>query len=160
LDLPRHVGLLTLIGCQDLSTETIADRWNSHARGLACAIGRSRRGVFAVDLTRDGPHALVTGTTGSGKSELLRSLLIGLSLTYSPDRLQFVLIDYKGGSGLAECAKLPHSCELLTDLDSSTASRALASLQAELRRRERAFADANISEYEEYENHSREDVAL
>jgi DNA segregation ATPase FtsK/SpoIIIE, S-DNA-T family len=100
-------------------------------------LGAAADGVVEVDLARDGPHALVAGTTGSGKSELLRTLVASLAARCSPDHLTFVLLDYKGGSTFDACADLPHTVGLVTDLDDRLAERALASLEAELRRRER-----------------------
>jgi len=79
---------------------------------------------------------LVAGTTGSGKSELLRTLIAGLALANRPTDVSFVLIDYKGGSAFDICAALPHVCGLVTDLDDALADRALRSLEAELRHRE------------------------
>ena len=90
-----------------------------------------------MDLRRDGPHVLVGGTTGSGKSELLQTLIASLALGNRPDEMVFVLVDYKGGSAFKECALLPHTAGLVTDLDGHLTARALASLEAELRRRER-----------------------
>ena len=100
------------------------------------ALGATADGVVAIDLARDGPHALVAGTTGSGKSELLRTLVVGLAARCSPDHVTFVLVDYKGGSTFDACADLPHTVGLVTDLDDELAARALASLDAEVRRRE------------------------
>ena len=86
--------------------------------------------------SRDGPHALIAGTTGAGKSELLRTLVVGLAARCSPDHLAFVLVDYKGGATFDACADLPHTVGVVTDLDEHLAARALTSLDAELRRRE------------------------
>ena len=74
-----------------------------------------------------GPHLLVAGTTGSGKSELLRSLVLSLALTRSPDTVNFLLLDFKGGSGLGPLALLPHCAGLLTDLTLEAVNRALDS---------------------------------
>ncbi len=86
---------------------------------------------------------LVGGTTGSGKSELLQALVTGLAVTNRPDELGFVLVDYKGGSAFSDCARLPHTVGLVTDLDAHLTARALTSLDAEMKRRERLFAQAS-----------------
>jgi S-DNA-T family DNA segregation ATPase FtsK/SpoIIIE len=99
-------------------------------------VGVARGGTFAVDLPRDGPHGLIAGTTGSGKSELLQTIIAAHAVAYRPDELVFVLVDYKGGSAFAECAALPHTVGLVTDLDPHLVRRALISLSAELHRRE------------------------
>ncbi|HEY4610991.1 MAG TPA: FtsK/SpoIIIE domain-containing protein, partial [Ilumatobacteraceae bacterium] len=113
-------------------------------------IGVAADGVVDIDLDRDGPHALMAGTTGAGKSELLRTLVAGLASASSPDHLTFVLIDYKGGSTFDACARLPHVVGVVTDLDEHLADRALRSLHAELRRREqllRAVGAADLAAY-------------
>ena len=113
--------------------------------GLPVPVGTDGQGrPVAVDLVRDGPHALVAGTTGAGKSELLRTLVAGLALTCPPSRLGVLLLDYKGGSSLGQLARLPHAVGLVTDLDPYLAQRVLVSLQAELRRRERVLAEAGL----------------
>ena len=105
--------------------------------GLAAPIGRAGAGVVSVDLELDGPHALVAGTTGAGKSELLRTLLGSLALHHPPDRLTFLLVDYKGGAAFRSLVALPHTVGLVTDLSGALAARALVSLRAEVTRRER-----------------------
>lgn len=112
--------------------------------GLTVPLGLGDGGPVTVDLALDGPHALVAGTTGSGKSELLRSLVVGLALRNSPADLSLLLIDYKGGSSLGACAGLPQVTGLVTDLDPHLAERVLRSLQSELRRRERVLHAAGV----------------
>lgn len=107
--------------------------------------------MFELDLGRDGPHALVAGTTGAGKSELLQSVVAGLAVHASPQDLQFVLIDYKGGAAFADCARLPHTAGLVTDLDSHLTERALRSLEAELKRRETLLARVGAADLKAYQ---------
>ena len=97
-------------------------------------VGLTADGPFTVDLADDGPHILVAGTTGAGKSELLRSLVTSLALcTTVRTQLSFVLVDYKGGAAFRECASLPHVAGLVTDLDDHLAARALTSLHGRAR---------------------------
>ena len=120
------------------------------AAALIAALGTDGRRPFHIDFVADGPHALVAGTTGSGKSELLRTLVAALAERYPSDLVTFVLIDYKGGSAFAECASLPHTVGFVTDLDAGLAARALTCLEAELRRREsllRETGDRDLVSY-------------
>jgi S-DNA-T family DNA segregation ATPase FtsK/SpoIIIE len=109
---------------------------------LACPIAADAEGAVVVDLVAHGPHAVIGGTTGSGKSELLISWVVAMAAAYSPEEVNFLLIDFKGGSAFASLAPLPHTAGIITDLDEHRAARALASLKAELRYRERALAEA------------------
>lgn len=93
-----------------------------------------------LDLDRDGPHLLLAGMTGSGKSELLQTLVAALVINHPPEELALVLLDYKGGSAFAPFAGLPHTVGVLTDLDPDVTARALRALGAELRHREALLA--------------------
>ena len=131
----------------DLDAHELRVRWeertHSPARGapaLSAVLGVGARGPVRADLVADGPHALLAGTTGSGKSELLISWLVQLALSRAPDRLTLVLVDYKGGAAFGPLAGLPHTAGVLTDLDPAGTQRALSSLEAEVRRRERILA--------------------
>ena len=106
-------------------------------RGFVPRSGARPTESVDIDLVRDGPHGLIAGTTGAGKSELLRTLVVALAAEVSPDHLSFVLIDFKGGATFDTCARLPHTVGVVTDLDEGLAERALVSLDAEIRRRER-----------------------
>ena len=142
--LPSSVRLLDLVGC-DLDPASVAAQWASDAGAPRAVLGLGPSGPVEIDLRRDGPHALVAGTTGSGKSELLQTLVASLALSSRPDEMSFVLVDYKGGAAFGECARLPHTVGLVTDLDDHLTRRALASLTAELERRERALAAAGCT---------------
>ena len=109
-------------------------------------LGIGAGGVVEVDLAADGPHALVAGTTGSGKSELLQAFVLALALRHPPERLAMVLLDFKGGTGVGRCGTLPHVVGSVSDLDPAEAGRALDGLRAELRRREAALAAAGVAD--------------
>ncbi len=109
-------------------------------RTLDCELGVSSSGPVTVDLVTDGPHAVVGGTTGSGKSELLVTWVVGMAAAHPPERVCFLLVDYKGGSAFEALRALPHTVGIITDLDAVETERALQSLRAELRYRERELA--------------------
>jgi len=137
--LPPRVALADLV---DLAPAAIIGRWLRPSDGLTVPLGAGPQGPVAVDLTTAGPHALVAGTTGAGKSELLRSWLLAMAASQPPDRLALLLVDYKGGATFEDLARLPHCVGLLTDLDGGATTRVLHSLRAEVRRRERVLAEA------------------
>ena len=159
--LPHEVRLSDLLGADighdpSMFASRIASRWcaNGSDPSPSTPIGRAADGVIEIDLRRDGPHALLAGTTGAGKSELLRTLVVGIAARCSPEHVTFVLVDYKGGSTFDACAALPHTVGVVTDLDDRLAGRALRSLEAELRRREvllRTVGANDLSSYRDTE---------
>ncbi|MGW9114921.1 FtsK/SpoIIIE domain-containing protein [Microbacterium sp. NPDC055683] len=107
---------------------------------LPAVIGTAAGAPAVVDLVADGPHALVVGTTGAGKSELLVTWVASMARAYPPERVVFLLADFKGGTAFDTLAGLPHTTGVVTDLDPGSARRAVESLRAEIRRREQALA--------------------
>ena len=103
---------------------------------LRAIIGQGPSNAMVLDLRTQGPHALVGGTTGAGKSEFLQAWVLGMAAAHSPDRVTFLFVDYKGGSAFADCVELPHCVGLVTDLSPHLVRRALTSLRAELQNRE------------------------
>ncbi|GAA1220775.1 FtsK/SpoIIIE domain-containing protein [Rhodoglobus aureus] len=125
--------------------EPVAER--AHSLESRPAVGANGRTM--VDLVTHGPHAIVGGTTGSGKSELLISWVLAMAAESSPDDVTFLLVDFKGGSAFAHLSQLPHTVGIITDLDETAASRAFASLRAELQHRERDLARASARDISE-----------
>ncbi|WP_127572939.1 FtsK/SpoIIIE domain-containing protein [Georgenia faecalis] len=153
-DLPARVSFLALAGPETAQGPTaVLDRWREngslvprdgspprrrrHDATLRALVGQGATEPFTLDLRTQGPHALVGGTTGAGKSEFLQAWVLGMATAYSPDRVTFLFVDYKGGSAFADCVDLPHAVGLVTDLSPHLVRRALTSLRAELRHRER-----------------------
>lgn len=148
--LPSTSRLLDVLGLDEPSGAGLAARWKRAGRSTVAIVGESIDGPFPIDVRANGPHGLVAGTTGSGKSELLQTLIASLAVANRPDELNFVLIDYKGGAAFKDCADLPHTVGMVTDLDGHLTSRALASLGAELRRREHILARVRAKDIEDY----------
>lgn len=114
---------------------------------LTAPLGVNAHGPLVLDLVADGPHALVAGTTGSGKSEALLTWIRGICARHSPQEVRFILFDYKGGSAFSPLAGLAHVDRVLTDLDASLSARALRALSALLRRREGELAELGLPDY-------------
>ena len=158
--IPAVARLLDVLRLPDPSPDAIAQRWERGGRTTTVPIGIGADGPFVVDLRADGPHALVAGTTGAGKSELLQTLIASLAVANRPDAMTFVLIDYKGGSAFADCGLLPHTVGVVSDLDGHLTERALASLSAELKRREEILLHAGTKDIEDYWDARRSDRHL
>lgn len=151
-DLPTSQSYLRLRGTEgtvtaEAAVEEVVERWREngslvgHGSGqaepsLRALVGRTATDPLYLDLHTQGPHALVGGTTGAGKSELLQTWVLGMALGYSPQRVNFLFVDYKGGAAFAELVKLPHTVGVVTDLTPHLVRRAITSLRAELRHRE------------------------
>ncbi|NUP59182.1 MAG: hypothetical protein HOQ06_06850, partial [Pseudarthrobacter sp.] len=146
---PTACGLAEIL---PLSAPEVRRRWDTSpgSDGLIAPLGVGADGTRTIDLHGDGPHLLVAGTTGSGKSELLRSLVLGLVLSYPPDRVNFFFVDFKGGSGLAPLTALVHCVGLQTDLSGHELERTLTSLRAEVRLREERLAAARVPDVAAY----------
>ncbi|MBH0084505.1 FtsK/SpoIIIE domain-containing protein [Salinibacterium sp. SWN167] len=118
-------------------------------RSLAARPAVAASGELTIDLVVNGPHAIVGGTTGSGKSELLIAWVLAMAAEVSPEDVTFLLVDFKGGSAFTALTELPHTVGIITDLDETAAARAFSSLSAELRYRERALARAGVRDISE-----------
>jgi S-DNA-T family DNA segregation ATPase FtsK/SpoIIIE len=147
--LDRAVPLAGILPCE---ARDVGRRWarSADAAGLSVPVGIGRQGTVHLDIERDGPHLLVAGTTGSGKSEFLRTLVAALAASYPPDLVNLLLVDFKGGSGLGPLTGLRHCVGMLSDLGLQEVDRTLVSLRAEVRRREEVLASAGASDLTAY----------
>lgn len=152
--IPDSARLVEVLGIEEVDAEQMVARWRMISNGgkgsTAAVVGVSLDGPFTLDMVRDGPHALVGGTTGSGKSEFLQTVVASLAVVNTPETMNFVLVDYKGGAAFSQCEQLPHTVGMVTDLDSHLVERALDSLRAELTFREHILAAAGAKDLEDY----------
>lgn len=151
--LPQSISFLEMFKVSKIEQLNIINNWknNNPVTSLQAPIGVHTDGeTFYLDLHEKfhGPHGLIAGATGSGKSEFIITFVLSMCINYHPDEVQFILIDYKGG-GLAGAfmneasgIKVPHIAGILTDLDTSDMNRAIVSITSELKRREHAFNEA------------------
>ena len=151
--LPNGITFLEMYNVGMVEQLNIQNRWkmNDPTKSLAVPVGLDKsQELFKLDLHErfHGPHGLIAGMTGSGKSEFIITYITSLAINFHPYEVQFVLIDYKGGglAGVFENKdtgfKLPHLAGTITNLDTIEMSRSLASIQSELRRRQRLFNEA------------------
>ncbi|GGQ07692.1 FtsK/SpoIIIE domain-containing protein [Streptomyces mutabilis] len=155
--LPGASRLLDVLQLEPPTADAITARWRMGGQSTMAVIGESYDGPFGIDMRKDGPHGLIAGTTGSGKSELLQTIVAALAVANTPENMTFVLVDYKGGSAFKDCVKLPHTVGMVTDLDAHLVERALESLGAELKRREHILAAADAKDIEDYQDLVRRD---
>lgn len=134
-----------------LPWRTIVGHW-LEPLDLAVPVGMTGSEPLTLDLNRQGPHALVAGTTGSGKSVLLQSWCLALASMNGPEHLNFVFLDFKGGSAFRKLERLPHTVGSVCDLDLAHAVRALRALEAELTRREQLSAAVRASDIRDMVN--------
>lgn len=149
-ELPESVSFLEMYRLDKTEHLNVRERWkqNNPVNTLGVPVGVGTDGeLFSLDLHEKvhGPHGLVAGMTGSGKSEFMISLILSLAANYAPDEVAFILIDYKGGglTGAFENpdigVRLPHLAGTITNLDGSEINRSMVSLESELKRREIVF---------------------
>lgn len=150
---PSHASfsLLTSLGIERVEPAWIAEQWAIDRRGDAgyaveTVLGLGADGPVTLDLVSHGPHVLIGGTSGSGKSELLQAFVAGLLAYQSPRDVNLFFIDFKGGSASEAFKDMPHIAGRVTDLDDELAVRAQVALRAELRSRVSLFAGRNDDE--------------
>lgn len=154
--IPESVTFLELYGVERVDELGVTGRWaaNSPHRTLGVPLGlRGPGDVVKLDLHEKahGPHGLVAGTTGSGKSEIVQSYILSLAVNFHPHDVAFLLIDYKGGGMANLFADLPHLLGAITNLDGAQSMRALVSINAELKRRQRVFSEHGVNHVNQYQ---------
>ena len=165
--IPNSVSFLEMFGIKDVEDLPIARNWtlNESAKSLAVPIGfKGKNELVALNLHEKahGPHGLLAGTTGSGKSEFLQTYILSLAVHYHPHEVAFLLIDYKGG-GMAQPFKhIPHLLGTITNIEGSKnfSMRALASINSELKRRQRLFDQYVVTHIDDYTTLYKEGKAI
>ncbi len=144
-NLPEAVSFLNIYDVGKVEHLNVLERWreSTPSKSLEAFVGVDTNGkLFKLDLHEKfhGPHGLVAGMTGSGKSEFIITYILSLAVNFHPDEVAFILIDYKGGGMAKSFEKLPHTAGIITNLDGSSIKRSLVSIQSELKRRQAIFA--------------------
>jgi len=153
--IPESVSFFGLYGVRRPEEIPVLDLWSKSAchDSLAVPLGlRGKDDIVNLNLHEKahGPHGLVAGTTGSGKSEIVQSYILSLAANFHPHDVGFLLIDYKGGGMANLFENLPHLLGTITNLDGSASMRALASIKSELKRRQRIFGEAGVNNINQY----------
>lgn len=154
--IPDSVTFMEMYGAETFEDLQVSSRWEKNApyKSLAVPIGlRGQGDLVQLNLHEKahGPHGLIAGATGSGKSETIQSYILSLAVNFHPHDVAFLLIDYKGG-GMANLFKnLPHLLGTITNLDGAQSMRALASINAEIHRRERLFREFEVNHINQYQ---------
>lgn len=153
--IPEGITFFNMYGVKKPEELNSDYRWktNESHKTLAVPLGiRAEDDIVDLNLHEKahGPHGLVAGTTGSGKSEIIQSYILSLAVNFHPHEVGFLLIDYKGGGMANLFRKLPHLLGTITNLDKSESMRAMASIKSELARRQRIFSDNNVNHINGY----------
>lgn len=163
--LPKAISLYELYNVKSSRQLPLLDNWNKSdvCKSIEAPLGVDAAGeIVSLNIHEKihGPHGLVAGTTGSGKSEILQSYIISLAINFHPYDVSFILIDYKGG-GMANLFKdLPHLIGTITNLDGNMVNRSLALIKSELKRRQRIFSKYDVNHIDGYKKLEKQDKSL
>lgn len=152
--LTKNISMFQLLNILAVDDLDLTKRWASTQvhKSMSAPIGVSKTGVVSLDLHDKfhGPHGLVAGTTGSGKSEILQTYILSMATLFHPYEVGFVIIDFKGGGMVNQFWELPHLMGAITNIDGREINRSLKSIKAELQKRQRLFAEANVNHIDKY----------
>lgn len=152
--LTKNISLFQLLNILAVDDLDLTKRWASTRvyKSMSAPIGVSKTGIVSLDLhdKYHGPHGLVAGTTGSGKSEILQTYILSMATLFHPYEVGFVIIDFKGGGMVNQFRELPHLMGAITNIDGREINRSLKSIKAELQKRQRLFAEADVNHIDKY----------
>ena len=154
-EMVKNISLYELLGIKKAQELDLRTNWSRSQieKSMAVPLGvRTKNAVVKLDLHEKahGPHGLVAGTTGSGKSEIMQSYIINMALFFHPYEVTFLIIDFKGGGMANQFLGLPHLAGTITDIDGREIDRSLKSIKAELERRKKLFAEAGVNKIDSY----------
>lgn len=161
--LPKQVDFLELFGCGCVEELDSGRRWMHAKTGerLKVPVGFGVGGnLISLDVHEKfhGPHGLIAGTTGSGKSELLQTYLLSMAISYSPADVNFFMIDYKGGGTGNLLKHLPHCAGVISNLSGKQIGRAMSAITSENKRRQKLLSSAQVNHIDAYTRLYREGV--
>ncbi len=152
--LTKNISLFELLNILAVDEIDLNERWSESQvfKSMSAPLGVSKTGVVYLDLhdKAHGPHGLVAGTTGSGKSEILQTYILAMSTLFHPYEVAFVIIDFKGGGMVNQFKELPHLLGAITNIDGKEINRSLKSIKAELQKRQRLFSENDVNHIDKY----------
>lgn len=153
--LTKNISMYRLLGIQNITDIDLKRNWEHSQiyKSMAAPLGvKTTNEVVYLDLHEKahGPHGLVAGTTGSGKSEILQSYILSMAILFHPYEVSFMIIDFKGGGMVNQFRNLPHLIGAITNIDGKEINRSLLSIKAELKKRQELFAVADVNHINAY----------
>lgn len=152
--LTKNISLFEMLNIWGVEDLNLKQRWGNSKvyQSMSAPIGVTKAGTLCLDLhdKAHGPHGLVAGTTGSGKSEVLQTYILSIATIFHPYEVSFVIIDFKGGGMVNQFKNLPHLLGAITDIDGKEIDRSLKSIKAELQKRKKLFAEAEVNHIDKY----------
>ncbi|GKU27252.1 type VII secretion protein EssC [Clostridium folliculivorans] len=155
--LTKNISMFELLGILSVEDLNLSERWNKALvyNSMAAPLGvKSKNQMVYLDISdkagAHGPHGLVAGTTGSGKSEIIQTYILSMASLFHPYEVGFVIIDFKGGGMANQFKSLPHLIGTITNIDGREINRSLLSIKAELVKRQRMFSECGVNHINDY----------